>query len=86
MAQFSIPLIDIIIADIISPLIMILFVLATLLFFFGLIEYLAKGSSEEARTKGRQHIIWGIFGLLIMASAGAIIQIMCDFFNVDCWL
>jgi Na+-driven multidrug efflux pump len=54
---------------IVNPLIILLFAIAFLLFFTGLLRFFFQRdqSSEEAK-KGRQHMLWGIIGMFIMMS------------------
>ena len=64
----------------------ILYLLATLSFAFfiwGLVEFIAKADSQEARDKGKQHMIWGIVGLFIMVSAIPIINIALNTFGIS---
>ena len=71
--------------EVINPLISFLFVAATAVFVWGVIEYLWGSENEEARSKGRRHMFWGIVGLLIMFATGAIMQVFCFFFyNTRC--
>lgn len=71
---------------IIEPIISLLFVLATIVFIWGVIEMIRGADSEEARTTGKQHIIYGLLGLFIMVAAGWMLSMLCDFVNAgtDC--
>lgn len=42
--------------------------LALLVFFWGLVKFIAASGSEEGRKQGRQVMIWGIIALFVMAS------------------
>jgi hypothetical protein len=64
---------------IIEPIISLLFVLATIVFIWGVAEMIRGADSEEARTTGKQHIIYGLVGLFIMISAGWMLTALCDF-------
>lgn len=67
---------------IIQPLIGLLFALALILFFWGVAQFiLNSGGNEEGRTKGKQHMIWGILGMFIMISAYAIIGVLRSTFG-----
>jgi hypothetical protein len=46
---------------IINPLIVLVFAIALVVFLYGLYEMLANGESEEERTKGKQHMLWGVY-------------------------
>lgn len=71
--------------NIITPMITVLFFLATAVMLYGLVEYLAKSSSEEGRSDGRRHMLWGVIGLAIMFSAVAIVRLICGFFDNPCY-
>ncbi len=74
-------IIDVVIAEILDPLTTLFFVAATVLFLYGVIEYVAGAANEEARTTGRRHMIWGLSGLLIMLATKVIIKIFENFFG-----
>ena len=57
---------------IINPIISLLFVLALLFFLWGVFQFILNMDNEDARTSGKQHMVWGIVGLLIMFSVWAI--------------
>lgn len=74
---------DVIKTEILTPLTVFLFVLATVIFLWGVIEILAHPDNEEARSTGRKHMIWGIVGLFIMLSAVMIIRTICATFGIS---
>jgi len=57
---------------IITPLIVLLIGIATVVFLWGLLEFILGSASPEKRQKGLKHIGWGIVGLFIMISAWGI--------------
>ncbi|PCI29652.1 hypothetical protein COB55_01775 [Candidatus Wolfebacteria bacterium] len=59
---------------IINPIILLLFGLALLFFLWGVMQFILNMSSDDKRTEGKQHMIWGIIGLTIMFSVWAIIK------------
>ena len=63
-------------AQIINPLIGLMFAVAVVFFIYGVVEFIAAADNEETRTKGKQHMIWGIIGLAIMFGANAIITLL----------
>jgi len=63
---------------IINPIIVFLFAVATLIFLYGIVEFLANPANEETRDKGKQHIIWGVVGLAIMVSVFGIMQLIIN--------
>lgn len=66
-----------------NSLIMILFALATIYFFWGIIEYVIGSYGETKRLdQGRQHILWGLIGMTIMLSAWGIVKMIKSFLGV----
>lgn len=61
---------------IINPLVMLLFAAATLVFFWGVAQFILNAGNEEERTKGKQHMLWGVIGMFIMFSAYGIIRVL----------
>jgi FtsH-binding integral membrane protein len=70
-----------IITQVLRPVVNLLFVAATVIFTWGVIEYVAKSDSEDGRTIGRRHMIWGIVGLVIMFTAVAVVEIFKNFWT-----
>ena len=66
---------------ILNPIESILIVAGTLLFLWGVVEFIAGASSEDKRTQGKQHMIWGIVGLSIILGARGIIEVLKNFFS-----
>lgn len=65
----------------IRPAVIFLFLLATVMFLIGLVQFVANADNEEARTKGKRTIVWGVVGMTIMFSTGAIMAILDAFFK-----
>lgn len=55
----------------------LLFALATVIFIWGVIQYIIAGGSEDRAKNAKQIIVWGIIGLTVMVSAWAIVNILC---------
>ncbi|OGF73304.1 hypothetical protein A2W54_03965 [Candidatus Giovannonibacteria bacterium RIFCSPHIGHO2_02_43_13] len=51
-----------------------LFVLATVVFLWGVVQYVIAGGSEDKMKEGRQYIIYGLFGLFIMVAMWGIVN------------
>ncbi|TSC69271.1 MAG: hypothetical protein G01um101466_113 [Parcubacteria group bacterium Gr01-1014_66] len=66
--------------QILNPIIGLLFVLATIVFMWGVIQYVITADPGK-REKGKGVMIYGIIGMTIMASAWGIVRIICDFFD-----
>mgnify|MGYP001617334827 CR=1 FL=1 len=72
-----------VISEIIQPAIGFLFVVAIAFMGWGIIEYFLYEDSDDARETGRQHMLWGFFGFLIMVGAYTIISIIAGTFGVS---
>lgn len=68
---------------IIDPAILVVFSLGFFLFVWGLIEFLWRLNSGGDNKEGKQHMIWGIVGMLIMISVYGIIAMLDNSFNLD---
>jgi len=66
---------------ILFPIETLLIVLATLFFLWGVVEFIQGASNEDKRTKGKQHMIWGIVGLVIILGARGIMTILENLFR-----
>ena len=69
--------------EILNPIIAVLFVLATLYFFYGVAKYLWNPESEEDREGGRRSMIWGIVGMFIMVSVFSIMKLIINTIGAD---
>ncbi len=63
---------------ILNPLITLIFAAAVLIFLYGVFEYLKGSDSDDARSTGRNHIIWGVVGMFIMVSVFGIMDIIMN--------
>lgn len=68
---------------IINPLIQFAFIAAFVVFLWGVLEYLRNASSPDARKKGKDHMIWGILGLVIMVGVYGIMSIIINTFGLS---
>ena len=63
-------------ADVIlNPLIRLMFAVAVIYFLWGVFMYIKNADSEGERTKGAQHILWGIIGIAIMMGVYTILEV-----------
>lgn len=63
-------------AKIIFPFVNFLLVLATLVFLWGVIQYVIAGDSSDKTERAKRQILWGLIGLTVMGSAWAIVNII----------
>lgn len=60
----------------------LLFVLATIIFLWGVIQFITKAGDEVARNKAKGIMTWGIIGLAVMAAAWGVVTILIQYFQV----
>lgn len=70
-----------VISQAIQPLIGFLMFLATVVFVYGIVEFIAGADNEKKRTDGKQHIIWGLLGLFIMVAASGLMWVLVRFWE-----
>ena len=68
---------------IVSPAILIVLALGFLLFVYGLVEFLWKLNEGGDNSEGKQHMIWGIVGVLVMFSVYGILDMLDSTFGLD---
>src|SRR3989344_5978148 len=60
--------------NLLSLLIPISFMLALIFFFWGVVKFIASAGSEEAKTEGKNIMVWGVVVLFIMSSVWGIVE------------
>lgn len=68
---------------ILYPLISLMIGVALIVFMYGAFEFVRGADNDSEREKGKQHLLWGTVGLLVMVSAMAILSIAANTFNLD---
>lgn len=58
----------------------VLFVLATVIFLWGVIQFIVKAGDEQGRTKAKGIMTWGIIGLVVMAAIWGIVNTIAIYF------
>jgi O-antigen/teichoic acid export membrane protein len=69
------------IVNIIQPIVGLVFAAALILFLWGVIRFIWRGSSEDARKEGRKHMFWGVIGMGIMLAAFGIVNFVFNTVN-----
>jgi hypothetical protein len=67
---------------IINPILGVLFAGALLLFLFGAAKLVLQAGDDSKRNEGKQHMLWGIVGMVIMVSVFAILKVALFTFGV----
>ncbi len=71
-------IVDPIMSNIVSPLIMLMFAVAMVVFVWGVAQMFIHGDDASARQTGQNHMIAGIVGIVIMVSAWGIIYLISN--------
>lgn len=77
------PLLQKAVQVIVNPIIQVAFAVATILFVYGVFEFMKNADSPEARKSGQQHMLWGVIGLAIMVSVFTIMKILLNTLGAD---
>ncbi len=67
---------------ILNPLILLAFAVASIVFFWGVLQFISSETSDENREKGKKKIFWGLFGMFIMFSAYGLIRLIMGTFGI----
>lgn len=70
------------IGDLLAIVIPILITLAVLLFIWGVIQYVIA-DDEEAKSKGRDRIIYGLIGFVAIIALWGLVKIVTNTFGID---
>ena len=62
-----------------NTVIVFLFLVATVIFLWGVVRYISAGGDEEKTKEARQMIIWGIIFLAVMVAVWGFVNIVLDF-------
>ena len=71
-----------IVIEIINPIIGVIFAAALVYFLWGLLMFVMNAGNESKREEYKQHMLWGLIGLVVMISAYALIEIGLRTFGV----
>lgn len=72
-----------IVTQIVNPLILLMSGVAFVVFAWGVFEFIRGAGDEKKRQEGRQAIMWGIIGLVIIFGAYGIINVALGTFGLD---
>lgn len=67
---------------ILNPIIILAFVVAIIVFTWGIFEFISSETADASREKGKSKILWGLFGMFIMISAYGLIRLILDTIGV----
>ncbi len=72
-----------VVSAIIQPLVILIVTAGVAYFIWGIVVYLWNSEKGDERTKGAQHILWGVIGIVIMVAVVGILQIVLNTFGVQ---
>jgi uncharacterized membrane protein YidH (DUF202 family) len=68
---------------ILFPILSFMLAVAFLYFMWGAYEFVANAESDSGRDTGKQHMLYGIIGMVVMVSALALLRIVAGTFGID---
>lgn len=69
-------LVNLILRQIIDPLIRILVALAIVYFIWGVVKYISHGGDENKRTEGYKTMIYGVIALFVIVSVWGLVAVL----------
>jgi hypothetical protein len=69
-------------AKIINPAIEFAFIVALVVFLWGVMEFIRGATNEKKRSEGKDHMFWGLVGFLIMFGVWGIINLILGTFGI----
>lgn len=67
---------------IINPAIEFIFIIALVIFLWGVMEFIRGAANEKKRAEGKEHMLWGFVGFLIMLGVYGIINLLVNTFGI----
>lgn len=68
---------------IINPVIEFAFIIAFVIFLWGVFEFIKNADDKDARKKGKDHMLWGIVGFVIMFGVFGIMKLLATTIGVS---
>ena len=66
-----------------KSIIPLIFAVATVVFIWGVVQYVINSDDEGKKEKGRSFMIWGIIGLTVMISVWGLVNVVGNTFNLN---
>ena len=70
-------------AAILNPLIALAFAVATIVFVFGIVQFIRSETADSEREAGKKKILYGLLGMFIMFSVYGLIHIILGTFGIS---
>ncbi len=68
---------------ILNPILKLIFLIALIIFIWGVFSFLKNSDNDKERATGRSQMLWGLFGMFIMISVYGIINVIIGTVGVD---
>jgi len=68
---------------VLNKIIPLLISFGLIIFVWGVVQYVIAGGDEEAKTKGRDRMIYGIIGLAVIASIWGLVNVVVSTFGLE---
>ncbi|MCX6712957.1 MAG: hypothetical protein NTY66_01980 [Candidatus Vogelbacteria bacterium] len=68
-------------ANILRPFVLLLFLLAIVYFFWGVVKFIRDYGEKGATEEGKKHLWWGLVGLVIMVSVFGLLNLLITTIN-----
>jgi hypothetical protein len=81
--EAGVTLLDRMVDLIIDPAVRVVFTLGLFFFLWGFVEFLWQLKDGKASEEGKNHMIYGLVGMLIMVSVYGIIALVMNTFGID---
>jgi len=75
-------LVDLIIRNILDPLVILIMSLALVYFLWGVSQYILKSNDEKAHAEAIKTMTYGIIALAVMVSVWGLVRILTDTFGL----
>ena len=62
-----------------NKIIPILFILATVVFIFGIVRYIAAAGDEQKISEAKRTMVWGVISLAVMVAVWALVYVLITF-------
>src|SRR3989344_3163896 len=76
-------LLERIVTYVIDPAVKVVFTLGLFMFLWGFVEFLWKLKDGQVSPEGKQHMVWGLVGMLIMVSVYCILALIMNTLGID---
>jgi hypothetical protein len=79
----GVELLDRVVDYVIDPAVKVVFTLGLFFFLWGFVEFLWKLKDGQVSEGGKNHMVYGLAGMLIMVSVYGIISLIMNTFGID---